>query len=172
MATCSPSHEVPASSNVPGQHSGRLARFTTTPEPFLQFPMVQNRPLLKEIITSRPRGILAHKNRGDIEQAVNCFGNPVPAGRNSSNNSDESQRVRDALACLQAFTNQFEGEFQRLCVLAQSGQLSAEDRLRLEEIRSTTGLTIPHGPRHDRSNAGRASSDSSSSSIPPSYCTR
>jgi hypothetical protein len=158
-----------------------------TTQHLLEFPAMQDCSPSKETITDYARGIPARKNHGDIEQlvgdieqAIDPFRDPVPAEESSSNNSDRGQRVsdrgqrvRDALARLQVFTNQFDGEFQRLCVLAQSGQLSTEDHLRLEEIRRTTGLTIACGSWRDRSSdTGSASLGLSSSPTPPSYHSR
>jgi hypothetical protein len=169
VAARSTFHEIPPSSDIPSQ---RMAQSDTAPAPFLGVIGSQNQPSPKGIIPSHARGILAQKNRGDIEQGLNPFGNPVSARRNSPNNNDEGRQERDALARLQVYTNQFEGELQRLLVLAQSGQLSAEDHIRLEGIRRTTGLTIPCSSRHNRSSSVGSVSSDSSSSIPPSYCTQ
>jgi hypothetical protein len=170
-------YETPTSSNAPEQPMRQSTQLNTMAQPFLEFRATQDNPPSKGTIADRAGSSLNQKSQGDIEQAVgnieqavDPFRDPVPAEDSSSNTNDEGWRVRNALVRLQAFTNQFEGEFQQLCAQAQSGQLSSEDRLRLEEIRRTAGLTITRGSWRDRSSDARSISRSSFPSMtPPSY---
>ncbi|EKM84272.1 hypothetical protein AGABI1DRAFT_104204 [Agaricus bisporus var. burnettii JB137-S8] len=134
--------------------------------PFRDFPFSQNRSSSKKIIIGSARNLPAQDNQVNIAPAVDPFNDPIPTEGNLPNNDDEVQRARNALDNLQALTSRFEDEIQQLRILAQSGQLSAEDGLKLEEIRRTTGLTIPFDSRHVQRSSG-----SSSSSAPPSYHT-
>lgn len=88
----------------------------------------------------------------------------MPAEGNSSNSVDGGRRLGETLDRLQALTGRFEREIQQLSVLAQSGLLSTENRLILEEMRDTTDLIIPRGSSHDI--AGPLVGSPSS---PPSY---
>lgn len=160
--------QASTSSDVRDQHLSQSAQSYTTPRPFLDFPSLQNCSSSKEIITDGARNPSV-QNQGNIELAVDPFGDPIPTEGSLLNNDDEGQRVRNALDHLQELTSRFERELQQLCILAQSGQLSAEDRLKLEEIRRATNLTIHFDPGHDNSPIGR--STSSGSSVPPSYRT-
>jgi hypothetical protein len=157
------------SSNVPGQCIPQSARLSTTPRPFLDFPMMENHPPTKGVATDRT-GILPAQNSSGEIASENPFRDPVLT---ESNNEGEGQRVRNALDNLQALTSRFEGELLQLGALTQSGQLSAEDRLKLEEIRRTTGLTIQFDSRRGRFSVVRSASSGSSFSLnPPSYHTR
>jgi hypothetical protein len=164
------SHEVSTSCDVLDQRMPQSTRFSPTPQPFFGSPMIEISSPSKGTIPHRTRALLAQSNRGDIEEAINPFNDPVPAEGSQSNNDDEGQQVRDTIDRLQALTNRFEGQLQQLGALAQSGPLSTEDRLKLEEIRHTTGLMMPCGSRPDRFSMARSSSSDLSSS-PPSYHT-
>ncbi|KAF5352840.1 hypothetical protein D9756_006107 [Leucocoprinus leucothites] len=104
------------------------------------------------------------------EQAQDPFRDPEVVDRVETPNDqqNEVQRARDALDRLQQLTNQLEVELEHLNNLARLGRLSDDDQARLDEIRRTTGLTIPFNPRQ-----GHMSTDSSASgfSVPPSYHT-
>ncbi|KAF7783950.1 hypothetical protein Agabi119p4_115 [Agaricus bisporus var. burnettii] len=154
-----------------GQHiMSQSAQSSTTPRPFLDFPFSQNCSSFKEIITDSASNSSEQDNQGNIEPFADPFNDVILIERNLSNNDDEVERARNALDNLQVLTSQFEGEFQQLCILAQSGQLTAEDRLKLEEIKRTTGLTIPSNLRHNQRSISRSTSFGSSSSLaPPSY---
>lgn len=104
-------------------------------------------------------------DQDDQGQERDPFRDPMIGERERS--SEEVQG--NALDRLQQLTSQLEAELQQLSELAQSGQLSIEDRARLEEIRSTTGLTMPFNPR--RGHLSVATSHSSYSTAPPSYHT-
>jgi hypothetical protein len=146
---------------------------TTTPQPFLDFRMIQNCSPSKGTVPHCERGLLAQNNQEDVGQAVDPFRDPVITEGSLSDNDGEGQRVRNALDNLQALTSRFERELQQLGALALSGQLSTEDHLKLEEIRRTTGLTIQFDSRDDRFSIVRSVSSGSSSSLaPPSYHTR
>ncbi|XP_006453941.1 hypothetical protein AGABI2DRAFT_113698 [Agaricus bisporus var. bisporus H97] len=156
-----------------GQHiMSQSAQISTTPRPFLDFPFSQNCFFSKGIITGSASNSSEQGNQGNTEPAADPFNDAILTERNLPNNDDEIQRARNALDNLQVLTSQFEGEFQHLCILAQSGQLTAEDRLKLEEIKRTTGLTIPSNLRHNQRSISRSTSFESSSSLaPPSYHT-
>ncbi|EKM84270.1 hypothetical protein AGABI1DRAFT_104202 [Agaricus bisporus var. burnettii JB137-S8] len=156
-----------------GQHiMSQSAQISTTPRPFLDFPFSQNCSFSKGIITGSASNSSEQGNQGNTEPAADPFNDAILTERNLPNNDAEIQRARNALDNLQVLTSQFEGEFQQLCILAQSGQLTAEDRLKLEEIKRTTGLTIPSNLRHNQRSISRSTSFESSSSLaPPSYHT-
>jgi hypothetical protein len=165
-ATLSASAQMFTSFGLPGQRVLPLVPSHATTQPFLVFPATQDLSTSKGIIAEYTSGILAQKNRGDIEQAVNSFRDPGSTRGGLSGNDNESQQVTITLA-------RFEGDFRQLCMLAQSGQLSAEDQIRLEGIRHFmfTRLMMPCSLGHNRYPVPRYSS-SGSSLCPPSYCTR
>jgi hypothetical protein len=155
---------------VPGPRMLQSARLPTIFRPFLDLSVMPNHSPSKEIPTDNARRLLTRNNQKDIEKAENPFRDPRPTERNLSNNDNEGWRVRGAPDCQPVLTSQLERELKQLCTLARSGQLSTEDRLKLEEIGRTTGLTILFNSRHDQPSAGRSAS-SGSSLVPPSYHT-
>ncbi|KAF7784963.1 hypothetical protein Agabi119p4_1128 [Agaricus bisporus var. burnettii] len=164
--------DVSTPPDIRGQHMSQSAQPSTTPRPFLDFPFSQNCSFSKGIITDSASNSSEQDNQGNTEPVADPFNDVILIERNLSNNDDEVERARNALDNLQVLTSQFEGEFQQLCILAQSGQLTAEDRLKLEEIKRTTGLTIPSNLRHNQRSISRSTSFESSSSLaPPSYHT-
>lgn len=76
----------------------------------------------------------------------------------------EVQEAGNAFDRLQQLTREVEAELQNLANQAQSGQLSAAEQARLDEIRHTTGLTIMYDSR-----LGRFSTSSTLSAPPPPY---
>ncbi len=72
-----------------------------------------------------------------------------------------------ALERLQELTREVEEELRELGNRARSGQLSDNERERLDEIRRTTGLTIVYDPRRGRFST--TSSATSYTASPPSY---
>jgi hypothetical protein len=115
-------------------------QFSPRPRPFLDSPVVEIPSASNGTTPRRARNPPVPNKQRDIAQAVDSHRDPLSTGRNLSNNGEEGQDFGDTLYLLQSSTSQFEREAQELSVVTQPGQLSTEDRRRLEETRRTTSL--------------------------------
>lgn len=171
-ASSDPTPEAPQSTEAPIRNTiiqaltpGTSQRSITTPRPFLGLPSSQSRPITKQETneSTKPPIPPVPNNQGHEEQG-NPFRDPVVTREDSP--SEEVGEARNTLDRVHQLAGRLGAELRQLSVLSRSGQLSIEDRARLEEIRRTTGLPLPVGPRPDTAGSG-----SSHSTAPPSYRT-
>ncbi|KAF9441010.1 hypothetical protein P691DRAFT_780776 [Macrolepiota fuliginosa MF-IS2] len=106
-------------------------------------------------LTSEPQDSVSAVKRREKDQIQSLPSRPQHNQEDVGNIRDPFQdpevQSRDpinALDRIQELTGQLEMELQQLNNLARSGQLSEAEHTRLEEIRHTTGLTIPFDQRH------------------------